>query len=363
MNATSIAPVKNPEPEMAGPDAKGPSAVAKVWRRLLSDRVLLLGAMIVLLILYATVMDAAGLLIAPFTVGYLSTSLISMVPLALLALAETIVIISGKSGIDLSVGGVVSLSGMLFGWMVVDLGIPLPVAVVITLVLGVLMGALSGFLVGYVGFPPLIATLATGYAYGSIALVWHGGAPYSSPELTKMNDVTSGIGTGALAIPAHVFLIMVPAFLIAWFAMNRTRWGRELYAVGTNDSAARYSAQNTRFSRASAYAVAGLLAAVVALVNVAQFASARPDAGTAGNGMALPAITIAALGGVAIMGGVGRVAGTVLASLFVTWLNAIILISVQGTMGSRLQLLILGLVLIGSVALNVYATRRYGTAT
>ena len=90
------------------------------------------------------------------------------------------------------------------------------------------------------------------------------------------------------------------------------------------------------------------------------FASARPDAGVAGSGMALPAITIAVLGGVAITGGIGRVAGVVLATLLVVWLNAGILLAVPGNAGSQFQLFALGAVLVFAALLNGLTTRRYG---
>jgi ribose transport system permease protein/erythritol transport system permease protein len=98
----------------------------------------------------------------------------------------------------------------------------------------------------------------------------------------------------------------------------------------------------------------------VAVYITAQFASARPDAGTSGNGLALPAITIAVLGGVAITGGIGRIAGVVLATVLITWLNAGILLAFTGNAGTQFQLLALGLVLIFAALLNGLTQRRYG---
>ena len=118
-----------------------------------------------------------------------------------------------------------------------------------------------------------------------------------------------------------------------------------------------YGNSGTRFK---AYVYAGLISGLVAVVTVAQFASARPDAGVSGNGMALPAITIAVLGGVAITGGIGRVAGVVLATLLIVWLNAGILLAFVGNEGSQYQLLALGVVLIFAALLNGLTTRRYG---
>jgi len=108
-----------------------------------------------------------------------------------------------------------------------------------------------------------------------------------------------------------------------------------------------------------AYVIAGAVAGLVAIVTVSQFASARPDAGTSGNGMALPAITMAVLGGVAITGGLGRVVGVLLAALLIVLLNAGILLAFSGNAGSQYQLLMLGLILVGAALLNGITMRKY----
>jgi ribose transport system permease protein/erythritol transport system permease protein len=110
----------------------------------------------------------------------------------------------------------------------------------------------------------------------------------------------------------------------------------------------------------TAYVISGLISALVAIVTVAQFASARPDAGVSGNGMALPAITIAVLGGVAITGGIGRVSGILLATLLVVWLNAGILLAFAGNEGTQFQLLALGVLLIGASLLNNLTRKKFG---
>lgn len=350
-------------PRTKSPVKNQDTLVAHIVRKMVTDRVVLLGILIVALLVTYSILNATGSLYAPFNMGYLSSSLMSLVPVALLALAQMFVIMSGRGGIDLSVGGVVSLGGMLFGWLVGPQQVSVFLAVIITLVAGMLMGLLNGYLVSYLGFPPLIATLATSYVFGSVAMLSNNRAPFADERIAATNSITNKIHFfGDVSIPAHVFTILIPCILISWFLLAKTRWGRALYAVGTNDVAAKYATQPVKATRASAYVIAGLLSGVAAIVNVAQFASARPDAGTAGSGMALPAITIAVLGGVAIAGGIGRVGGTALAALLVTWLNAVILITFQGSLGPRIQLLALGLVLLGSVLLNSYANRKYGMA-
>lgn len=358
--STSTVPNKQPTTEAT---ARREGLGTRLVRRILTDRVTLLAILLVAMLVLFTALGSAGILNAPFNVSYLSSSLMSLVPVALLALAQMFVIMSGRSGIDLSVGGIVSVGGMLFGWLIGPQQWPILLAVIVVLMSGMLMGLLNGYLVSYLGFPPLIATLATSYVFGSIAMLSNDRAPFADERIAATNVLTQRIEFfGDVAIPAHVFTVLIPCILIAWFALAKTRWGKSVYAVGTNDVAAKYATQKVKATRASAYVAAGLLSGVAAMVNVAQFASARPDAGVAGTGMALPAITIAVLGGVAIAGGIGRVGGTALAALLITWLNAALLITFQGSMGPRVQLLALGLVLLGAVLLNSYANRRYGLA-
>lgn len=135
---------------------------------------------------------------------------------------------------------------------------------------------------------------------------------------------------------------------------------RRIYALGTNDTASLWSGIDIRTNRMFAYIISGVISGLVGIVTVAQFASARPDAGTSGSGMALPSITIAVLGGVAITGGIGRVAGVVLAALLIVWLNAGILLAAPGNLGVQFQLLALGLVLIFAALLNSLTRRKYG---
>ncbi|WP_233188256.1 ABC transporter permease [Actinomyces qiguomingii] len=327
---------------------------------LLTDRTAALAVLTVLLVVVFSALGRAGHLFAEFDAPYMVSSLQSLVPVALLALAEMFVIISGYSGIDLSVGAIVSLTGMLFGYLVQGAGVPLVAAVLCTVIVGGMLGAVNGVLVGYLRFPPLIATLATQYAYASIAMVVSGSAPISGDKITAANATLTGrVEVFGLMFPTQVLTILVPSVVISWLLLDRLTWGRSLLAVGTNATAARYAAQNVRAIRGSSYLVSGLLCGLAAVVNVAQYASARPDAGTAGNGMALTAITIAALGGVLIQGGYGRVSGVVMAAVLITWLNAGLLISMEGSAGSRSQLLALGAVLICSILINSYAARRY----
>ena len=358
MTTQTVAPE---QPPTLGPDRQSG------WRRLvdlvLAERVALLSVLLVVVVVWFWVMGRQGYLVAPYDVDYLASALETLVPLCLLALAELVVIVSGRGGIDLSVGSIVSLSGMAFGAMVGLWGWPVLPALVVTLLVGVALGAVNGVLVAYLGFPALIATLATYYVFGAIALISHDNAPISTKPIQDVHSLTKsvslpGLGDVAPDLPLQVLTFLLPVAIIVWLLVNRSSYGRRLYAIGTNDVAARFANIPVRRTRFLAYVTSGLLSAVVGVVTVAQFASARPDAGSAGSGMALPAITIAVLGGVAISGGIGRVGGVIIAALLVVWLNAGILLAFEGSDGSQFQLFALGALLILSALLNAYSVRR-----
>src|SRR3954466_10779232 len=123
----------------------------------------------------------------------MSASLINAVPLAMLGLAELLVILSGRGGIDLSVGAIVSLSGMVFGFAYGEWGWPLWLAVVVTALSGALLGAVNGFLVAYVGLPALIAPLATFSASESLASVSTAGSRISTPPIQQLFSITRSV--------------------------------------------------------------------------------------------------------------------------------------------------------------------------
>lgn len=350
MTAVTPAPSQQVDPQSTGPKARMRDWFAGGG---LKDRTVLLLVLVILLVVVMSILDAIGLTRAEFNSDYLASSLIGYVPLALLAIAQLFVITSGKGGIDLSVGSMVSLSGIVFAMLFQQAGLPIFVSIVLAVLFGALLGAFNGFLSAYLGFPPLITTLATFYGYRSIALVVSDQKPISGPEISEFYNAAKAIelpviGQSLPLVPLGVFTFLLPVAVITWFLLNRTAYGRSLYAIGTNDTAAQWAGIDTRRTRMAAFVAAGAISGFVGVYTVAQFASARPDAGTSGGGMALPAITIAVLGGVAITGGIGRLSGVLLAALLIVWLNASILIVVPGNAGAQAQLLALGIVLLGA---------------
>jgi ribose/xylose/arabinose/galactoside ABC-type transport system permease subunit len=255
---------------------------------------------------------------------------------------------------------------MVFGFAYGQWGWPLWLAILLAAAFGGACGAVNGFLVAYIGYPALITTLATYYAFSSIAIVINDQQPISTQPIqdffSSARSIDLPLGGQGLPVPLGTLTFLIPTAIVVWLLLNRTTFGRRLYGIGTNDVAAEWAGIDVRRSRFSAYLLAGVISGLVAVVTVAQFASARPDAGVTGNGMALPAITIAVLGGVAITGGIGRVAGVVLATLLIVWLNAGILLAFSGNAGTQYQLLALGVVLVFAALLNGLTNRRYGGA-
>lgn len=363
---TTTAP--RPPKDAAQAPERGAAPASRIVRAFLTQRIVLLAVLLVVVVVADMLLSAGGYMTADFNFDYMAYALIDAVPLAMLGLAELMVIISGRGGIDLSIGAIVSLTGMVFGFAYGEWGWPFWAGLLLAAAVGALLGLINGILIARLGFPALIATLATWYAYKSLAVVINDQKPISTGPIQGLFGSVQPVELPVIGqyipdIPLGVFTFLVPTVVVVWLILARGTYGRRVYGIGTNDVAARFSGIDVAGTRMRAYTIAGLIAGLVSVYITAEFSSARPDAGTAGNGLALPAITIAVLGGVAITGGIGRVAGVVLATLLVTWLNAGILLSFVGNDGVQFQLLALGIVLIFAALLNGLATRKYGGST
>ena len=296
------------------------------------------------------------------------------VTLALVALAESIVILSGGGAIDLSVGSILGLCGMILGVLNIERNVPIGIAIVGAMLAGAALGAINGVLVSVIRIPPLIATLATFYAYAGIALQITHTAPLpdaTRPELpTSFPALLITMGNGNVqdvpgfswvpkiagqGIPFQVGFVYVPLALILAFVLLKTVGGRYLYGVGTNALAARFAAIDVWGVRFWAYVATGLICGMAAVVQTGLSASATPDVGATMN---LAAITICVLGGVSIIGGEGDVLGILLASLIVIFLyNGLGL--ALGPNAGIWQPFSLGVLLIGSALLNESLRRRF----
>lgn len=225
---------------------------------------------------------------------------------AILALGQTFVIVSG--GIDLSVGSVLGLSGIVFGWATAVANQPLPVALALGLGAGALAGLTNGLLITLGNLPPFIATLAMLSAARGLALVISGGRP-----LTPIPGVIQTLGSGDLFgfVPLPVVLMLV-MWALTIGILRSTYPGRCMYAIGGNEEASRLSGINVSRQKLLIYTLSGFFAAIAGVLLAARLASAQPQAGFT---FELDAIAAVVIGGASLSGGVGTASGTLVGAL------------------------------------------------
>jgi rhamnose transport system permease protein len=226
------------------------------------------------------------------------------VEIGLLSIAMTPVIISG--GIDLSVGSLMGLTAVLFGKLWRDGGLPIGAAAALTLLIGALAGGLNAVLITRLRIPPLIVTLGSFSLFRGLAE----GLTRAVDNFTNFPESFTYLGQGYLAggVPAQL-PILVAVAIGYWVLLQRTTFGRALYAIGMSPEGARYAGIPVGRRLGSIYVLSGAISALAAIVYVAHLGQAKADAGT---GYELMAITAVVLGGTSIFGGRGTVQGTLL---------------------------------------------------
>ena len=242
----------------------------------------------------------------------------------LIAFGMTCVILS--DGIDLSVGSTYALSAIVCAELIMY-GMPAIVAILVALIVGTLLGVISGVLVTKGRLQPFIATLITMTAYRGLAMILTDGKPISrlAENLTSGAFLFKVLGKGNLVsvfneniklpIPA---LILILAFLVFYFFLNKTTYGRRIYATGSNAKCANLVGVNTSKIKISVYAISGFMSALAGLIMISRLNSAQPDMGS---GFELDAIAAVALGGTSMSGGRGKITGTVAGVLIIAVLN------------------------------------------
>ena len=219
---------------------------------------------------------------------------------SLVALIMTFVIVTG--GIDLSVGSILGLSAIVLGVAWKKLGLPLPLAILVALSVGTLAGLFNGIIITRFKVPPLIATLATLALYTGLAEgISQARSIRGYPEWFFI------LGQGEFfGIPTQLWIL---AFftLLTGFILTYTTWGRATYAIGANETAARFSGIAVDKTKLFIYAASGFAASLAAIIFVSRVSTTRSDMGM---GLELDAITAVVLGGTSIFGGKGSIVGT-----------------------------------------------------
>jgi ribose transport system permease protein len=224
-----------------------------------------------------------------------------------IACAMTMVIILG--GIDLSVGSIIALSGVVTGGFIAYDGFSLPVAVVAGLLVGVLVGAFNGFLISKTTIPPFIVTLSTMNIARGAAYVYTGGQP-----IRVMSESFNFIGSGYVGDIPMPIIYLVVIVVISVLIMSKSKLGRHIYAVGGNPMAARFSGIKNSRVLFFAYLFSGIMSAIAGIVLASRMFSGQP---TAGQGAEMDAIAAVVLGGTSMSGGVGKIGGTVIGALII----------------------------------------------
>ena len=270
-----------------------------------------------------------------------------------LGVACTFVIVS--AGIDLAVGTMMTLTAVVAGLLLTNAGLPLPIGIAGALGSGAMMGAVSGFSIAKLKIPPFIATLGMMQIARGLALVFSGAKPiyfndtpsyqYISPE-SSITNVFPG-----LEIPNGVF-VMFGVAIIASIVLNRTIFGRYVFALGSNEEAARLSGMNVDFWKIVTYAVSGMICGVAGLLVSSRLNSAQPALGL---GYELDAIASVVIGGTSLSGGRGTILGTIIGAFIMgTLTNGLRVMGVQ----EEWKIVVTGVIIIIAVYVDIMLRKK-----
>lgn len=263
-----------------------------------------------------------------------------------LACGMTMVILIG--GIDLSVGSTVAISACLCGGFITNNGMPMPVAVLLAVLCGTALGAINGAVIANTNIPPFIVTLATMNVGRGFVRIYTDCA-----TILVQNKAFSYIGKGKIldVIPIHIIYVII-ACVIASFVLGRTKFGRNIYAIGDNEQAAVYSGINVKKTKFMVYIIVGIFASCAGILSAARTSSALFSVG---EGYEMDAISAVVLGGTSMTGGSGRLGGTIIGALLIGIIsNGMNLLGID----SSWQYVVKGIVLLLAVYLDFIKKKR-----
>ena len=275
----------------------------------------------------------------------------------IMALGMTLVIVS--KGIDLSVGSVLALCGVIaaslgqtagaMGKFYPDLvELPIFVPILACIAIGAILGGINGSLLAYTGIPAFIATLGMMTIARGFALLYTSGKPVST-LLPGFSKIGGKLGDTPIPVPVIIYILVIA---ITWILLNNTKFGKSVYAIGANIKAAEVSGVNVKRSLIGIYAYCGMLAGVAAVVFAGRVGSVHPGAAT---GYELTAIAATTIGGTSHAGGIGTVWGAVVGALVLGVLrNSLTLLSVN----AYWQQIVEGLIIIVAVIIDMRKNAR-----
>ncbi len=258
----------------------------------------------------------------------------------------TFVILLGD--IDLSTGSIITFVNVLCSYLMVNMGVPMGLAIILTLAASTVIGLLNGFMVSTIGIPALIATFATQTAFSGIALIICDGQP-----INGFTEVFKVFGQGKIGLVPVPVIIMILCFALGAFILNKTYFGRYFYAVGGNIEAARLSGIRTGRVKYLVFALSGFFAGLAGLVLLSRTNSGM---GNAGLGYEFKVITCVVLGGVSVAGGYGKISGVVAGTFIIGALqNGMVLMNLN----TWVQDIVLGIVLVLAVGFDCYQKKKH----
>ncbi len=265
---------------------------------------------VVMLLAFALLCAALSLLSPEFlTTGNIRNLFWQATSTGIIAIGQCLVILT--AGIDLSVGGIATFSAMVGGMVLMKAGVAAGVSVVLLVGMGI--GAISGFLIAYTRLAPFIVTLGVASITRSLTYVITDA--HSIVGLPRGYRVF-GYGT-PFGIPLYI-LVLVGLFVLGHILLTKSKFGRFIYAIGSNEEAARLAGVNIRRYKALAYVVTGLLCAIAVVIITSRLGAIDPDTGT---GWEMDSIAAVVIGGTSLMGGKGSLVGTFIGVFLITVLH------------------------------------------
>nr|VFK23026.1 MAG: mannose ABC transporter membrane protein /fructose ABC transporter membrane protein /ribose ABC transporter membrane protein [Candidatus Kentron sp. MB]VFK26617.1 MAG: mannose ABC transporter membrane protein /fructose ABC transporter membrane protein /ribose ABC transporter membrane protein [Candidatus Kentron sp. MB]VFK74521.1 MAG: mannose ABC transporter membrane protein /fructose ABC transporter membrane protein /ribose ABC transporter membrane protein [Candidatus Kentron sp. MB] len=235
--------------------------------------------------------------------------------IGILACAQTIIILT--AGIDLSIAALMVLSSVVMGKLAVVLGLNPLVAIAMGIGVATILGAINGVLITRLRLPAFIVTLGTWNIFFAIDLWYSGAQSIRSQDIDRTAPILKFFGQGidiGGAVLTHGVFLMLAIFIVLWYVLNRTAWGRHVYAVGDNKEAAQLAGIHTDRLILSVYAVAGFICGIAAWASIGRVGSVSPQSFYEAN---LDSITAVVIGGTSLFGGRGSIFGALFGALIV----------------------------------------------
>lgn len=265
--------------------------------------------------------------------------------MGIVAVGMTVVIVAG--GLDLSVGSLIGVSGVLTSTLMVNAGIPPVVSMLLGIAAVTVLGFLTGLIINGIGLLPMIVSLGMMTSARGLSYVITGGLPvYNLPK----NYTYLGQGyVGVIPVPV---IIMVVIFLTGWFVLEKTRFGMYFYSIGGNAEVARLSGIPVKKYSIISYTVNGLLCGIAGIILMYRVNSGQPRAG---DQMEMDVITACVLGGISLNGGEGKVWGAFVGCMIIGVLaNGLLLMNI----GEYYQMLLKGIILVAAVSLDKLSRKK-----